>query len=63
MTNYKYIVPPAALVRTTAVASVFATFMASRLRHTRQSREKAALAGWEDEGGSVAAPDSPTRLP
>ena len=63
MTNHKYIVPPAALVRSTAVASVFATFMASRLRHARQSREKAVLAGGEDKGGSMAAPGATARLP
>lgn len=56
MTNFRYVVPRAALVGPTAVASVFATFVASRLRHTRQNREKAALADWKDEGDSVAAP-------
>lgn len=61
MTSYKRVIPATALVGTIVVASVFVTYMTSRLRHTRQSREKAALAGWEDEGGSVAAPHAPSR--
>jgi hypothetical protein len=56
MTSYKHFILPAALVGSTAVASAFATFMAIRLRHTRQNRQKAAPAEWED--GSVATPDT-----
>ena len=56
MTSYKHHIPPTVRAGSTAVTSAFATFMASRLRHTRKSRGKAALADWEDEGGSVVAP-------
>jgi len=56
MTSYKHFILPAVLVGDAAVASVFAKFMADRLRHTRKSRQKAVLADWEDEGGSVVAP-------
>lgn len=56
MTSYKHFTLPAALVGSAAVASVFATSMAERIRHTRKNRPKAALANWEDEGGSVVAP-------
>jgi len=58
MTSYKHLILPAVLVGAAAVASVFAMFMAGRLRHTRQGGRKAALAIWEDEGGSVAAPEA-----
>lgn len=56
MTSYKHFILPAVLVGNAAVAPVFAKFMAERLRHTRKSRQKAVLADWEDEGGSVVAP-------
>ncbi|NMG73988.1 hypothetical protein [Aromatoleum diolicum] len=60
MTSYKHFILPAVLVGNSAVASVFATFMADRLRHTRKGRQKAALADWEDEGGSVVVPEATT---
>jgi hypothetical protein len=56
MTSYKHHILPAVRVGSAAVTSAFATFMASRLRHTRERRGKAALADWEEEGGSVVAP-------
>lgn len=53
MASYKHFILPAVLVGNAAAAPVFAKFMADRLRHTRKSRQKASLANWEDEGGSV----------
>lgn len=55
MTSYKRHILPTMQVGS-AATSAFAAFMASRLRHTRASRAKAALADWEEEGGSVVAP-------
>ncbi|NMG29674.1 hypothetical protein [Aromatoleum evansii] len=60
MASYKHFILPAVLVGNAAVVPVFTRFMADRLRHTRKSRQKAALANWEDEGGSVVAPVVPT---
>lgn len=60
MTSYKHFILPAALVGNAAVASVFATFMADRLHRTRKNRQKAALADWEDEGGSVVVAGATT---
>jgi len=57
MTRYKHFILPAVLVGTAAAASVFATFMADRLRHTRETRLKTRLANWEDEGGTVLSTD------
>lgn len=54
MTSYKRFILPAVLVGATAAASVFTAVMANRRRNTRKDRRKAALADWEDEGGSVA---------
>jgi len=47
MTTYKHFILPAVLVGNAAAAPVFATFMADRLRHTRKTRQKAALVGHE----------------
>lgn len=58
MTSYRHLILPAVLVGAAALASVFATFIAGRFRHTRQGGRKAALAIWEDEGGSVAAAEA-----
>lgn len=60
MTINKHLILPAVLIGTAAAASVFAFTMAGRLRQTRKTRQKAALACWEDEGGSVAAPVAST---
>lgn len=62
MTSYKHFILPAVLIGTAAVASVFATLKTGRLRNTRKDRQQAALADWEDEGGSVAPP-TPARGP
>lgn len=51
MASYKHYIPPARRVESTAN-----TFMAGRLRHPSKSRGKAAVADWEDEGGSTVAP-------
>lgn len=56
--NYKHLILPAVLLGAAGVASAFAMFMASRHRNTREGQQTAALALWEDEGGSVAAPEA-----
>ena len=52
MKSYRRFILPIVLIGSAAVASIFAALMAERLRN--KERQKAALDGWEDEGGSVA---------
>lgn len=58
MTSYKHFILPAVLVGTTAVASAFTTFMASRLRNRRRDRQQAMLADRKVEGCNVEAAGS-----
>lgn len=53
MTSYRRFIPPLLLIGGVAVASIFASMMAERLRKKDEGPREAALRDWEDEGGSV----------
>ncbi len=57
MTNPRRFIPPLALVLIggAAIVSIFAWLALERLGD--KERHKAALEGWEDEGGSIATTD------
>lgn len=56
MTHYRHFILPPALLAGAATAPTFAFNMAGRRWPARRIPQKPALASWEDEGGSVAAP-------
>lgn len=58
MKNYRQLMPPVVPMNGTARASVFVTQMAERQRHRGKGQQPAKLDGWEDEGGTLAAPNA-----
>lgn len=55
MKNHRPVIRAGTPIRDAAVASILALLMVERLRAEEESRRKANLEDWEDEGGSVGA--------
>ncbi|MDO9449864.1 MAG: hypothetical protein Q7J21_05235 [Rugosibacter sp.] len=56
MTNYKHFFSPlVVLIGGAMIATVFASLVVKRICNKQKGRQKAELAGWENEGGSVVA--------
>ncbi len=56
MTSHKrFFSPCVLLIGGAIIATVFASLVVKRICNKQKKRQKAELAGWENEGGSVVA--------
>lgn len=58
MIIYRRFIPPPALIGSMLDAAGFALHMPHGSRHEEKWRHESELGGWEEEGGSLAAPAS-----
>jgi hypothetical protein len=56
MTSYKrFFSSFPVLIGSAMIATIFASLVVKRICNKQKGRQKAELAGWENEGGSMAA--------